>query len=477
MMWNFISEKMQRCESSFFDGGNRRYSYKDIISLVSEHGFVLRDKLPAKSKCAILCDEGLNSTIAILSCWFANLIPIPLSKNYGEKHCEDVIEHTKPDVLITDCNEDCSYDFVYNIHLKIFNGQKLCTPFKENLHDVALIMCTSGSTGRAKGVMITAQGLKMNIFAIADYFNINSDDTIMIARPLYHCAVLTGEFLISLYNGVNIVFFDQKYTPTGIISAANHFDVTVLCATPTLFNHISLFMNRHNQSSTVTKIALSGECLTKTVADQIRKAFPKACIYNVYGLTEASPRVSYLPPKCFDKYSESVGLPLKGTEIKIIDTENGVEQPINLPGCILVKSPSLMKGYYNNQELTNLVITDGWLNTGDIGFKDENEFIYILSRADDMIIKGGMNIYPKEIENALNSLNEVKETMVYGIRSESGQDIAIDVILEDDFVDMGIKPLLRLFAAVLPEFQMPTEVHLVKEFARNASGKLIRPNK
>lgn len=476
-MWDFILERMRLFHQSCFNDKENTYTYVQIIDKVHANGAKLQINLQLGSKCGILCNSSMNTAIAILSCWCAGTIPILMSINYGEKHCKSIMELTNPDVIITDNTDSWDYGFVYHMDKQVFLGTKKEIQVEQELEGVSLIMCTSGTTGMPKGAMILAEGLQKNILAIADYFKITSDDKIMIARPLYHCAVLTGEFLISLYNGLNICFYDNNYSPATLISYAEQMKVTVLCGTPTLLNHVAYFVNRFQKPSSIKKIAISGECLLKEFACSIRRAFKDAEIYNVYGLTEASPRVSYLLPKYFDKIPESVGVPLNHTDCKIIDKESGVEQPVNIPGLLLVHSPSLMKGYYNNQEMTAYTIVDNWLNTHDIAYKDENGFLYILSRDDDMIIKAGMNIYPREIENAVSTINEIHECLVYGVKGELGENIAIDVVLREEYSDWDVKTLMQRFQGILPEYLMPTSVNIVKALARNASGKIIRQRK
>jgi len=473
-MWDILCERMKMFNQSYFVDNQNTYTYKYIIDLVKTHGLLLGAKLSSGTKCGILCDTGLNTAIAILSCWCANIIPIPMSKNYGEKHCNAIIKLTRPDIIITDNLETCMYNYVYNINTKDFIGETPLIQIEQDLDDVALIMCTSGTTGTPKGAIITTEGLKRNILAISGYFDITSDDSIMIARPLYHCAVLTGEFLISLYNGLDIIFFDNTYSPAGLVNYAIRMKATVICGTPTLLNHISQFVKRHAQALFIKKIALSGECLIKETAYNIRSAFPNADIYNVYGLTEASPRVAYLPPEYFNQYPESVGIPLNFTKIKVIDMDSGIEQPIGSSGLLWVQSPSLMKGYYNNKAMTDLTLVDDWLNTRDIGYKDGNGFLYILSRADDMIIKAGMNIYPKEIENAINALPEIIECLAYGIKCELGENIAVDVVLSKECQEINIKTLMTKFQTIIPNYLMPTKVNIVESLPRNASGKIVR---
>ena len=474
-MWSFLVAQMSKYPESVFFDVERSISYAQIIDQVQIYAESLLSRLPKKSKCCILCDNEINTAIAILSCWNADMIAIPLSKNYGEKHCESIISLVQPDIVITDVNEGRAGLFTYNLTAETFHGKQTGTIIESELGDCAAILCTSGTTGVPKGAIITSKGLKNNVLAIIDYFQINCSDTILLARPLYHCAVLTGEFLVSIFKGLNIGFFNEKYNPSNLIDYSISSNVTVLCGTPTLFHHISLLAQRTQQKLPIKVIALSGECLTKDIAMQIRRTFLEAEIYHVYGLTEASPRVSYLPPGLFDSIPESVGVPLNNVKIRIINAESGNRQPVNTPGLVIVKSPSIMKGYYRNEEGTKQAVRNSWLNTSDIGVQDEYGNLFILSRADDMIIKAGMNIYPKEIEVAISTLPAIADVIAYGVPSKVGQEIAINVVLENGYEGTSVKELLKDINMILPAYQMPSHVHIVKELEHNSSGKRIKP--
>lgn len=475
-MWKFIGEKLnERPEQYIFDS-DTEITYKELHNICVEHGEILKEKIPAGSKCAILCGSGINSIIALLSCFYSGLVTVPMSLNYGEEHCRKIIETVSPDILITDTADISLLETKYILTLKqFFNTDGIKNNNEALLQDVAAIMCTSGTTGKPKGAMITGNALKENVKKISGYFRITENDTIIIARPIYHCAVLTGEVLTSIYNGCNIYFFDDKYNPIKIAHCLKERRISVMCGTPTLLNYISDHLIKRKILHSVRKIALSGECLTKEFALNIRKAFPDAEIYNVYGLTEAAPRVTYLPPKDFDRKCESVGIPLDGIIIKIVDSVTRAELPANTHGVIAVKSPCVMKGYYNNSEYTSKVLQDGWLYTGDIGYSDEEGYLYVMSRADDMIIKGGMNIYPKEIENSILKLDEIRECMAYRVtKTNKQQDIGVDIVLQKN-ISLSKKDLLSRLSKVLPQYQIPAAVNITDKIARNASGKVIRP--
>ena len=461
--------------ATVFDS-DHTYSYANRIDMAITHGSHLIKCVPSGSKCAVLCQSEINTAISILSAWYAGLVIIPMSINYGKKHCQSILSLTKPDIIIIDDIEndfDISSMTVYNVvsgETNITYNKKCAAD--DDLTDIAAILCTSGTTGVPKGAMISKEGLQKNILAIDDYFDINSHDTIAIARPLYHCAVLTGEFLVSLCKGLNIGFLNQKYSPIDIVRFCLQNDITVLCGTPTLLRHISLLSRAKKNQLKIRILAISGEPLKKDAAMTIRSTFSDCTIYNVYGLTEASPRVSFLPPEMYDDFSESVGYPLKGISIKI--TKNGEELEANRPGMIMIRTPSVMKEYYNNLELTQKTLIDGWLVTGDIGYVDNEGRLYILSRADDMIIKGGMNIYPREIENQLEYLPVISECSVYGLETISGTIIAVDIVLNSDCSGMKTKELIELFSTVLPEYQVPTQINIVNSLNKNASGKVIK---
>jgi len=172
-----------------------------------------------------------------------------------------------------------------------------------------------------------------------------------------------------------------------------------------------------------------------------------------------------------------VGIPLKNTQIKIVDITKGIEIPPNKKGLILVKSPSIMRGYYRNEKLTSATLTEGWLNTHDIGYKDERGYLYILSRDDNMIIKGGMNIYPKEIEDEIYRFPEIKEVVAYGVKNNTTEDIAVDIVLYNDYIHVTAKDILKKLTVILPPYLIPNKIHIVERLEKNASGKIIRKKK
>ncbi|GAA0383147.1 class I adenylate-forming enzyme family protein [Paenibacillus motobuensis] len=476
-MWTFICNYLKVNSSSMISDSVVSKSYKDVYEIVDNMGKKLKETIPTRSKCAILCDREFNTMLAVLSCWRAGCVPIILSKNYGINHSKKIIAKSCPDIFITDNDIICdelipASDFpIFSITRGEMTGVTCHIKVEVSLIDIALIMFTSGTTGYPKGTMITEKGLIANVNDISGYFNINSKDKILIARPLYHSGVFTGELLVSLLKGVNIHFLDQKYNPLLIIKELENQEITVFGGTPTLLHHLVLFIKRMSKRLQIRVISISGECLSGEVAKGIRSVFQSTIIYHVYGLTEAAPRVSFLSPDLFDKYPESVGLPLSSVEVRIVDNSGNTLGP-NIDGNLLVKGPNVMKGYY--EDSSDDSIRDGWLWTKDIACRNNDGLIFIKSRADEMIIKGGMNIYPREIEQVLLKNWEIRDIIAYGIRKKEGMRIGINVVLSEN-VQLDQREIMSICSNTLPLHLLPDEINVVEHIEKNASGKTVRP--
>lgn len=449
-MWQYLLERMDQHFKSKVD----RYTYEEIIWLSAEKGHALRSKVSAGSVCCILCNDTINSVISLLACWYAGLVPVPLAPHYGDRHNKQIMDVLTPTLVLTD----------KEVHLSKYHNSASV------IEEAAVILCTSGTTGLPKGIVHTRESIMSNIEGILEYFHINNSDHILIARPLCHSAVFTGELLTGLVSGANITFYQDKYHPGGVLQRIMAGNITVMGATPTMLFHMAC-LHTSDEPFPLQKLVVSAEPMNPQTARKIKKVFANTEIYSVYGLTEAGPRVSYLKPDEFHELDSSVGLPLKNVTIKITDEDN-TELPPGHRGAIWVKSPSLMKGYYKDDVLTNRVLNQGWFNTGDIGYKDENGYLYICGRADDMIIKAGMNIYPKEIEFLTDSISVIQKTFVYGFETAIGQEIGMEVILESNYRHLNKKDVMQLLSEVLAEYQMPARLRIVDEFNTTLSGKV-----
>ena len=443
MLYEFLKQRMLCYPHQFLSDGKNGFPYCQALAF-AEH---FTGILPRK-KYGVLCKSELNTCLGILSCIAAGAAAVPLSARYGDAHTERIIKQIGLSHIIT--------DFSGELGVKEIDPVK---PETEDLSDVALIMCTSGTTGTPKGAMITHENLITNLLDIERYFAVDLTDKILIARPLYHCAVLTGELLISLCRGLDICFDNGEFSPVRLLREITEKKVTVLGGTPTLFYHLCRTAIRGKEPLPLKTVAVSGECMTETTEKVMREALPDANIYNVYGLTEASPRVSALPPEQFDEHPLSIGFPLQNVEAKI---QNGE---------LLVRGKTVMKGYYNDPAQTAKAISSGWLHTGDGAMMDGAGRITVKGRLDNMIIRAGMNIFPQEIESVLKADPRVTDALVYGEQNSVTQRLCVKIAANG----LSRAELMAICRERLPAYEIPDAVEIVDALPRNASGKLLRP--
>ena len=451
-LWEYIKSGMLKTPSQIVCENDASITFEELVIWVENFSKNLKDI----KCCAVLCGSEMAASMAILSCFAAGVTALPLSMRYGELHCNKIIDTISPDAVITD--EDGEFQ-IRRITDSTFVPQK---------NHPAVIMCTSGTTGIPKGVMLSEENIICNVKDICEYFAINRTDTILIARPLYHCAVLTGEFLTSLIKGVKICFSSFEFNPIKILEIINKYKITAFCATPTLLSLLTRF-KRENVKTTLKHICISGECMEKETAKRISAAFPNTDVYHIYGLTEACPRVCYLPPELFSEYPDFVGVPLRSVSVKIVK-KNGKKVRPDEEGILFVKGNNIMLGYYNEPQKTAKVLKNGWLCTGDIAIKNNNGLIKIKGRNDHLITKSGMNIYPAEVENAIKFDSRVSDVLVYGFKNSYGTQIGMKIVGDFSTVD----EVKRLCLESLPSFQTPARIEIVDALPKNASGKIIR---
>ncbi len=452
-LWNYIKSKMEHNLLQTVSENDTSLTFEEMIIFAEEFS----ENLKGIKCCAIMCQSEMAASMVLLSCFAAEVTALPISQRYGKRHCKKILKAISPDMVITD--QDGEFQL---FHIKD-------SEYKEPKTHIALIMCTSGTTGVPKGAMLTETNIITNVKDIVEYFNIDSSDTILISRPLYHCAVLTGEFLTSLVKGVNIRFYSGEFNPIIVYMMVRDYQITAFCSTPTVLSLMAR-CKKDRDIDFLKHICISGECMGMETAKKIADAFPDADIYHVYGLTEACPRVSYLPPAMFEKYPDYVGIPLRSVSLKIV-SKTGQPACVNEIGTLWIKGDNVMLGYYNDAKKTSEVIRDGWLCTGDLALINEEGLLKIKGRSDDLIIKAGMNIYPQEIENTLKEDMRVREVLSRGYTDDRcGTQIELNIVGDFSSVD-EVKKLCR---KLLPSYQIPRRINLLDKLSKNGSGKIKR---
>ena len=452
ILWNEIKHSMSAHLGSCVSEDGAQLTYEQMCVFAERFAERLNERAYA-----ILCRSEMASAMAMLACIAAGRTAIPIPVRYGKELYTRILERVAPPAVITDvCGE-----------LTVISTRDP-KPFSDAESSAAVILFTSGSTGKPKGVMLSEKNLLSNARDISAYIGITDKDRILISRPLYHASVLSGEFIAGLLCGADIVFSSQAFSPIALLQIIRERNISVMGTTPTLAAAMARFSHRGGPHS-LRKLSISGERVNESVARTIRAGFPNTEIWCGYGLSEASPRVAYLPCSLFDTVPTCAGIALPSVDIRIVDGElRDVKR--GRSGQVLVKGEGVMLGYFRDSERSARTVRNGWLCTGDIGFIGEDGMLYIKGRADDMIIRAGMNIYPAEIEGALCSDERVDELLVYGYDDGETQSIGIRVRGRFGSTD----EVARLCAQRLPSYQMPSKIELTDEFEMGVSGKKKR---
>ena len=363
--------------------------------------------------------------------------------------------------------------------LKILGGDFPVEIYEENkktlnTHDVVNMQYTSGTTGFPKGVMLTHYNILNNGKTIGDGMKFTKNDKLCITVPFFHCFGLVLAMMACITHGTTMVPV-KRYSPVPVMNAISVEKCTAVHGVPTMFiamlEHAQF--NNFDFSSLRTGIMAGSPCPIEVMKKVIDKMNMREIVI-VFGQTEASPGCTMTTTSdSIDKRVNTVGRAFPGVECKIIDPETGDELPVNTPGEFCARGYNIMKGYYKMPEATAQAIDkDGWLHTGDLCTVDEDGYYKVVGRIKDMIIRGGENIYPKEIEECLYTCDKVSDVQVIGVPSEAyGEEVMACVILKEG-EEMTEEEVKEFVGARMAKHKVPRYVRFVDSFPTNAAGKI-----
>lgn len=340
--------------------------------------------------------------------------------------------------------------------------------------DVINIQYTSGTTGFPKGVMLTHKNVVNNGQIVGDYIHLSEYDRLCIPVPFFHCFGCVLGTIASVTHGTTMVIIEQ-FEAGKVLQMVQDEKCTALHGVPTMFiaelNHPDFA--RFDLSTLRTGI-MAGSICPIEVMKKVMEDMGASEITIAYGQTESSPVITQTKTDdAIEKRVSSVGQAHPGVEVKIIDPATGEDTPAGVPGELCARGYLVMKGYYKNEEATKLVIdSTGWLHTGDIAVMDEDGYIDITGRMKDMVIRGGENIYPKEVEEFLYKHPSIQDVQVVGVPDPKfGEELMAWVILKDGEV-LHSEELKAYCKGKISYHKIPKYIEFIDAYPMTASGKI-----
>jgi len=345
--------------------------------------------------------------------------------------------------------------------------------------DVAFQLYSSGTTGRPKGVMLTHNNFFLMLPGARTFWKLSDDMINLVAMPLFHIGgggwATAGQFV-----GSSSIIV-REMDPNAVIQLIEKHKITHGFLVPAVLQFMLMMPSVKEADFSSLQLMVYGaspislEVLTNSV-----EAF-KCDFMQVYGLTETTGATTLLPSEDHDPKGpnahrlRSCGVPAPGVEIRIMDNDTGKELPAREVGEIWCKSPQVMKGYWNNPKATAESITpDGWFKTGDAGYRDEDGYIYIHDRVKDMIVSGGENVYPAEVESALMSHPAIADVAVIGVPHEKWGETVKAIVVKKADVAVTEAEIIEFSKGLLARFKCPTSVDWIDALPRNPSGKILK---
>ena len=468
--------------------GERRTRYAALWAQAQAFAALLRVRgLVAGDRVAIVLPNRTEAVVAWYGTWLAGGVVVALNVQARARdlgpwiaHCGARIvvhERDDADTLQALCElEDRPFaialdpDGPIDTDAPDFSDMPVAVPAPETL---ALILYTSGTTGAPKGVMLSHGNLLANAMSVIAYLQLGPGDSVLSVLPFYY-AYGASVLHTHLASGARVVLAPNLVFPPMITAAIARERVTGFSGVPSTF---ALLLDKgalddHDLSS-LRYLTQAGGAMPVALTNRLRAALPGVDLFVMYGQTEATSRLTWLPPARLDRKAGSVGVPIDGVRVRIVH-EDGSGAGVGQDGEVQVSGPNVMQGYWNNPDATAAVLRDGWLRTGDIGHLDADGFLFLAGRRSDMIKTGAHRVHPGDIEQAIAEIDGVIEAAVVGVDDALLGQVIKAYVVTATLPERGVERVKAHCRARLAPYKVPRHVEFVTALPRTASGKVRR---
>lgn len=440
---------------------------------------------------ALLVDNTavLEFFTTLAACWIGGYVAVPVNARNAPPEIGFILEHANARVAVTESRlrdrlaaSGVPLDRVLvdratpdaadtTLDTAIAAALPLTHP-APGADDRCAIIYTSGTTGRPKGAVFRHGSAVANAEILRSAFGTTAESRLMLAVPVF-TSTGTHTFPLPYLAAGGTMLFETAFDPAAWAGRAERTAPTAYFGVPAM---LALLLDHGASAETagIREIMFGGSQMMLPLAERLLAAFPGAGLRNIYGMTEAGPSGTTLAPDDAIRKLSTVGVPMPGVEVRVLDPE-GNEVAVGTPGEITLRTAGLMEGYLDNPEATERVIdADGWFRTGDVGTLDDEGFLSVVDRTNDMVVRGGFNVYPAEVESAVLRHEAVAEVAVTGRpHPVLGEDLVAWVVVRDGAA-VTAEQLRATCATQVADYKCPRDFRFVDALPRNAMGKLLR---
>lgn len=460
-------------------------SYGDLIARAGQMANVLvaRGVKPG-DRVAVQVEKSVANIVLYLGTVRAGAVYLPLNTAYTLNELDYFIGDAEPSLVVCDPSKaEGLAPIAAKVNAKVEtlgpDGRGSLTEAADKASsefttvprandDLAAILYTSGTTGRSKGAMLTHDNLASNSLSLVDYWRFTNKDVLIHALPIYHTHGLFVATNVTLFARASMIFL-PKLDPDRIIKLMAR--ATVLMGVPTFYTRLLQNPALSRETTKHMRLFISGSAPLLAETHREWSARTGHAVLERYGMTETNMNTSN--PYDGERVPGAVGFPLPGVSVRVTDPETGKELPRDEVGMIEVKGPNVFKGYWRMPEKTKAEFRpDGFFITGDLGKIDAKGYVHILGRGKDLVISGGFNVYPKEIESEIDAMPGVVESAVIGVpHADFGEGVTA-VLVCNKGANVTEAAVLKALDGRLAKFKMPKRVFVVDELPRNTMGKV-----
>lgn len=441
--------------------------FSDLSKVISKTAqYYLENGVKPKNNIAIIGYNSIEYVIAIYSLWKLGAIPVPINTRLKDNEIKTIINSSNCDIIILDENFSNTLLGLNSIKMLIkSDGEECNISNKAKPDDVAVIIHTSGSSGTPKGVEITNNNLYQSYLVAAQAFNFSSKDTFLASLPFYHI----GGFSIinrALLSGGSLVL-PKSLKQEDIANSLKKHNPTIVSFVPTMLKR---FIEKEVDPNKDLRFLFlgGGPSSDELINSASKNQWP---IVKVYGSSETTAMITACSDDELKMNPSSAGKPFDGIEIKILDEAKSYVDN-NVVGEIAIKSPTIARGYLNDSKIWNEKFYNDFYLSGDYGYLDENGLLFVVARRTDLILSGGENISPREIESYLNEHSEITDSFVFPIDDSEWGQIPVAIVVTKENSTLTKDDVINYIKSKISSYKIPKQILILDKIPKTELGKV-----